>query len=176
MQKLLDTTVMIGGEDWSTYLTKYKLRNSCLMSEEDLKTISEFLKEGVSIEFSELKQALQIHLRNRLDDAEENIKDIMSGSTMKTPDDAMKIIQFRCSDIYSFEKEFNEFIPPYSYALFKKWKKEIDNLDMYQDKMQFFDAFSAIEEEFEKTEKIIQEYVIRMESAIEHYIDIKRGK
>ena len=56
------------------------------------------------------------------------------------------------------------------------WKKRIKKLDKAKNKIRLFKDFAEIETEFEELELILMNAATELDSAIQHQIDIARGK
>ncbi len=57
-----------------------------------------------------------------------------------------------------------------------KWRTATDVLNAIEDKLEMFDRFATIEDEFEPLEKMIDDTVSDIDRQIQHEIDVARGK
>jgi hypothetical protein len=57
-----------------------------------------------------------------------------------------------------------------------KWRIATDVLNAIEDKLEMFDRFATIEDEFEPLEKMIDDTVSDIDRQIQHEIDVARGK
>ena len=59
---------------------------------------------------------------------------------------------------------------------FTKWRAATDALNAVEDKLEMFDRFATIEDEFEPLEPTIDDTVSDIDRQIQHEIDVMRGK
>lgn len=72
--------------------------------------------------------------------------------------------------------EVRAFVAPHGPDAFTKWRAATDALNAVEDKLEMFDRFATIEDEFEPLETMIDDTVSDIDRQIQHEIDVMRGK
>jgi hypothetical protein len=72
--------------------------------------------------------------------------------------------------------EVRAFVAPHGPDAFTKWLTATDALNAVEDKLEMFDRFATIEDEFEPLEKMIDDTESDIDRQIQLEIDIARGK
>jgi len=70
--------------------------------------------------------------------------------------------------------EVHAFVAPHGPDAFTKWRTATDALNAMEDKLEMFDRFATIEDEFEPLEKMIDDTVSDIDRQIQHEIDVAR--
>jgi len=170
------------GQDWSEYFLKYEFPDKYLFPKNGLQLISDKLKIGVASDFQSLKADLIMHLKGRIEDMLSNIKFIMTDgwNNNKSLDETLKLIQLfgivKKVERNEFEEKAMKFTPQFTLSNFKEWKRKADELSIYEDKYDLFNAFSVLEKEFEGLEGIVQDAAIELDGYIQMQIDASLGK
>ena len=92
---------------------------------------------------------------------------------------SLKVIQFWHQHLMPSSTslvEVHAFVAPHGPDAFTKWRTATDALNAVEDKLEMFDRFSTIEDEFEPLEKMIDDNVSDIDRHIQHEIDVARGK
>ena len=145
------------------------------------KRIAAQLRLGLPLDDNEIRTALTAHLTDRLDAMEDGLG-FVTESWPAEPDEArvLKAIQFShvhpgC-DPATQNAQLKNFTPTYNHDSFKRWRAAIEVLDATHDKLEMFDRFATIEDEFEPLEKMIDDVVSAIDAQIQTEIDLARGK
>jgi hypothetical protein len=95
----------------------------------------------------------------------------------------LKVVQFWHQNprppIHSPEQthaQIHAFIAPHGPDAFTKWRAATDALNAVEDKLEMFDRFATIEDEFEPLETMIDDYVSDIDRYVQSQIDVARGK
>ena len=72
--------------------------------------------------------------------------------------------------------EVRAFVAPHGPGAFTKWRAATDALNAVEDKLEIFDRFATIEDEFEPLETMIDGSVSDIDRQIQHEIDVMRRK
>jgi hypothetical protein len=172
-----------GGENYD-WLKKYGLETKFASSEEILPRITEGLRAGLPLDVAGIRTALVTHLIGRLDAMENQlvfIEEFLPHDVRaETP---LKVVQFWHQNprptIVSPEQthaQIRAFVAPHGPDAFTKWRAATEALNAVEDKLEMFDRFATIEDEFEPLEMMIDDYVSDIDRYIQSQIDIARGK
>lgn len=166
---------------WKKFFKNYGVSKRMFFDKKTWKKIVKILKKNISLTCNELREILKEHLLLRIDDAIERIEFIMrDGLGEKSLEEALKYIQLIESGViiglHDPKPLLRKFKASFKMKDFKKWKKRIKQFDKIRSKIQLFKAFSRIENEFEEIEKQIIKATSDLDAAIQHDIDVARGK
>ncbi len=175
-------------DDWSPFFKKYSLGNGKdryrILSEEDIEAILNTFRVELSLDLNELKGTLQAYISNRLDRTMDKLRFISEtlGGAIST---TIKLVQFtslpestNCSnrELLLRSKEFNAYNPPIKEEHFTKWKTQLELFSNISEKLDLFIIFKQLEDQFEPFEHKVHEVADELDMAIQHYIDLARGK
>lgn len=141
--------------------------------------IAKVLRSGLSLKASGVRTALVEHLNDRLDGMEDNISAIFGITSIKSDRAlALKAVQYwhhhdRMMNID--DAKFESFVPPFGSDVITGWRLAAAQLNSGRDKMELFDRFAVIEDEFEPLEKTLDHVVSAIETAGEAQSDLERG-
>ncbi len=173
------TTSWTGGENYN-WLKKYGIPNEFGLPEEIRPRIAEGLRAGLPLDIAGIQTALATHLSDRIDAMENQLifveECLPPGLRTETP---LKVIQFwhqHTMPPNASLAEVQAFIAPHGSDAFAKWRTATDALNAVEDKLEMFDRFATIEDEFEALEKMINDTVSDIDRQIQHEIDVARGK
>jgi hypothetical protein len=68
------------------------------------------------------------------------------------------------------------FVAPHDLTSISNWRVAVEKLSTITDKLEMFDQFATIEDEFEPLEEMIDETVGEIDAYIQLEVDIARGK
>jgi hypothetical protein len=164
------TTSWVGGENYD-WLKRYGIRNPrrIHMSEEIRPRIAKKLRSGLPLDAEGIRTALIAHLTDRLD-AMENQLDFVSENT-KGQDRAQTL-----RSIQSWQLPEQQVSASHDLESFKRWRAAVEGLNAVGDKMEMFDQFAAIEDDFEPVEMMIDDAVSKIDAQIQLAVDEMRGK
>ena len=170
-------------DDRKTFFGRYKTagHKNGMLKDRGLSIIKRSLKEGISIDINELRRVLQQTMYERINNSVESIDFVMrDGLGFKSREKTLKMIQLIQSGTLvgpvDYKKPLREFIPKFTMKNLSLWKKQIKKLDKAKNKIRLFKDFAEIETEFEELELILMNAAMELDSAIQHQIDIARGK
>ena len=144
--------------------------------------ISETLRVGLPLDIEGIRAALTTHLRSRLDGIEESIDFIVDNTQPdRGREQVLKEVQYWNSDRAKApwgyaEAAFVQFRPENTLASIKEWRQDGSALEGVADKLELFNWFADIEDEFEPLEALLNEVAGLIEGAIEAEVDRRRGK
>jgi len=173
------STAWIGGENYD-WLKKYGIQNKMASPEEMRPRIAEGLRSGLPLDVAGIRTALATHLMDRIDAMENQLvyieefvpRDFRAETTLK-------VVQFWHQNPMppnpSLE-QVHAFVAPHRPDAFRNWRAATDALSAVEDKLEMFDRFATIEDEFEPLEKMIDDNVSDIDRHIQHEIDVARGK
>jgi len=72
--------------------------------------------------------------------------------------------------------QIHAFVAPHGSDALRKWRAATNALNAVKDKLEMFDRFATIEDEFEPLETMIDDYVSDIDRYIQSQIDVARGK
>jgi hypothetical protein len=173
------TTSWTGGENYD-WLKKYGIPNKFALPEEIRPRIAEGLRAGLPLDIAGIQTALATHLSDRIDAMENQLifveECLPSDLRAETP---LKVIQFwhqHPMPPNASLAEVHAFVPPQGPDAFTKWRTATGALNAMEDKLEMFDRFATIEDEFEPLEKMLDDTVSDIDRQIQHEIDVARGK
>ena len=143
--------------------------------------ISAQLRSGLRLDTTGVRDALVAHLTDRLE-AMDNELGFVAENSLVGPDRALtlKAIQFWNADssrrAINQGPELEAFVPPHDLCSLTRWREAVEGLSTIDDKLDMFDCFATIEDEFEPLEKMIDDTVSAIDNAIQSEIDRIRGK
>jgi len=151
--------------DW---LKRYGIREPFRKSEEVRSRIAKKLRSGLPVDVEGIRTALIAHLTGRLDAMESQLDFISENTRGQDRDRTLKSIQSwpqvpAQSSTHDMES-------------FKRWRVSVEGLSGVGDKLEMFDQFATIEDEFEPLEIMIDDTVSHIDSQIQLAIDEARGK
>ena len=167
------------GGDSEAWLERYGLRAYASDIES---SISETLRIGLALDAENIRAALTMHLRSRLDGIEENISWIIDHHPLAQDSErVLKVIQYWNADRDRYPWVFTEpsflgFVPQYTRASIAHWRQRVSALENSADKLESFNRFADIEQEFEPLERLLSEVVALIDQATQLLIDQMRGK
>ena len=171
------TTVWRSGQNYD-WLKKYGIQQR--FSQETPAHIAEGLRAGLPLDIAGIRAALAAHLKDRIDAMENQLvfveECLPSDLRAETP---LKVIQFWHKHPIppnASLAEVHAFVAPHGADAFTKWRNATDALNAVADKLEMFDRFATIEDEFEPLEKMIDDTVSDIDRQIQHEIDVARGK
>jgi hypothetical protein len=183
---LLDTlrrhsTTWHGG-DSEAWLERYGFSRFVCNADEIQLGISQALRAGLPLDAEGIRTALSTHLTSRLDGIEESI-DFVRESTHpdRNKEEALKGVQYWNADRsrnpwVCAEPAFTMFRPRYTLASIEQWRREVAALHGVADKLEMFNRFADIEDDFEPLEELLSEVAGLIDNAIQAEIDLRRGK
>ncbi len=173
------TTVWHGGQDYD-WLKKYGIQEKVALQEEIHLRIAEGLRAGLPLDLAGIRTALATHLGDRIDVMENQLvfveEFLPSDLRAETP---LKVIQFWHQNPMppnASPAAVHAFVAPHDADVFTRWRTATDALNAVGDKLEMFDRFATIEDEFEPLEKMIDDTVSDIDRQIQHEIDVARGK
>lgn len=174
------TTTWQSGEDYD-WLRKYGISKTLHISDEIRPRIAKTLRTGLPLDVAGIRTALIAHLTGRLD-AMENQLTFIDENLPTGPDRAktLKTIQFWHQ--YPPGRpgkpsvDLHAFVAPCDLESFRRWRVAVEALSLMEDKLEMFDQFATIENEFEPLERMIDDTVSEIDAQIQHAIDVMRGK
>ena len=177
------TTAWMGGKNYD-WLKRYGLETKFAPSEELRPRIAEGLRAGLPLDIAGIRTALATHLMGRIEVMENQLNFIGEFLPLdvraETP---LKVVQFWHQNprppIHSPEEthaQIHAFVAPHGPDAFTKWRAATDALNVVEDKLEMFDRFATIEDEFEPLEAMIDDYVSDIDRYIQSQIDVARGK
>lgn len=174
-----------GGTTWNSgenydWLKKYGIQKKFAPPEETRPRIAEGLRAGLPLDITGIRTALATHLRDRIDAMENQLvfveECLPPVLRAETP---LKVIQFwhqHPMPPNASLAEVHAFVAPHGPDAFTGWRTATDALNVVEDKLEMFDRFATIEDEFEPLEKMIDDTVSDIDRQIQHEIDVARGK
>ncbi|MCK4947822.1 MAG: hypothetical protein KAS46_05575 [Candidatus Aureabacteria bacterium] len=170
-------------EERRVFFEKYKNAKTTnnMLKDNGLIIIMNSLRRGISLDCNELRKVLQQTLKDRILISLESIDFVMrDGFQCKTREKALKLIQLihsgKLHGPIDYKEPLRNFTPKYTMKNFSTWRKKIKKLKELKSKVKLFKAFSAIETEFEKLETMLATAAMELDLAIQHKIDMMRGK
>ena len=170
-------------DDRNAFFKRYKTagHNNGMLKDSGLSIIKKSLKEGISVDINELRMLLQQTMYERINNSVESIDFVMrDGLRFKSREKTLKMIQLIQSGTLvgpvDYRKPLKKFIPKFTMKNLSLWKKRIKKLDNARSKIRLFKDFAKIETEFEELELILMNAAMELDSAIQHQIDMARGK
>lgn len=166
---------------WKRFFKKYQVKKMGILDKRTWNKVVKKLKGKVTITCRELREALKTHLLSRIDEAIQGVEFVMTdGLGEKSKERTLKYIQLVESGVIIGLRDSNallrKFKAKYKMKDFEKWERRIDKFNNIRSKIQLFKVFSKIENEFEEIEKQIIKASSELDAAIQHEIDVARGK
>lgn len=175
-----------GVTSWTSETDHSWLRNYHMESPVDSagdmrRRIATQLRLGLALNDDEIRSALSGHLTDRLNAMEDGLDIVMeSWPTGLDKAQVLKAIQFYHAhpgcDPAAHDSQMKTFTATYDPESFKRWRAAIELLNATNDKLEMFDRFATIEDEFEPLERIIDDVVSAIDAQIQTEIDLARGK
>jgi hypothetical protein len=173
------STVWHSGDNYD-WLKRYGIDKKLAPSAETRARIADGLRVGLPLDTAGIRTALATHLMGRIDAMENQLvfveeclpPDLRAETTLK-------VIQFwhqHPMPPNASLAEVRAFVAPHGPDAFTKWRAATDALNAVKDKLEMFDQFATIEDEFEPLETIIDDTVSDIDRQIQHEIDVMRGK
>ena len=167
--------------DW---LKKYGIPKKMVSPTEMLPRFAEGLRDGLPLDVAGIRAALVTHLVGRLDAMENQLVFIEEFLPREVrAETALKVVQFWHQNpkptIVSppqIHAQIHAFVAPHVPDVFTNWRAATDALNAVEDKLEMFDRFATIEDEFEPLEAKIDDYVSDIDRYLQSQIDIARGK
>ena len=173
------TTSWIGRNNYD-WLKKYGIQEKHPRPDETRSRIAEVLRAGLPLDIDGIRIALATHLKDRIEVMENQLvfveECLPAQLRAETP---LKIVQFWNQNPMppnASIEQVHEFVPAHGADAFTKWRTATDSMNLLGDKLEMFDRFSTIEDEFEPLERIIDDTVSDIDRQIQHEIDVARGK
>lgn len=166
---------------WRRFQRKYGRQGFYMFSPEVPLEISKKVRGSISISLNRLRQTLKKHLKARLVQTLENLEQVRQDglgniSTAK----ALKELQFIEDQIVRdapvHKRDLKKYSPKFRMTDFAKWKRAIRSLDDLTDKYLLFNRFTTVEREFLEMEEVIDLAARHVDEAVQHAIDVARGK
>jgi len=170
------------GGDSEAWLERYGFSQFSYGADDIQTSISETFRVGLPLDIEGIRAALTTHLRSRLDGIEECIDFIMDNAQHdRSREQVLKAVQYwnanRGRDPWGYaEPAFMQFQPGNTLASIREWRQDVSALERVADKLELFNWFADIEDEFEPLEAALNEVAGLIESAIEAEVDRGRGK
>ena len=167
-----------GGADYS-WVQKYGIESPRLFfgSEEMGQHIARQLRADLPLDDTELRNSLIVHLTERLDAMEGQLAYVRENMELKDSAEALRNVQFwKSSPGYVDPAKLSSFVARHDLASIAKWRAGVEALNSIADKLDRFDQFATIEDDFEPLERMIDDVVGAIDEQIQLAIDIARGK
>jgi hypothetical protein len=173
------TTSWIGGNNYD-WLKKYGIQEKHPRPDETRSRIAEVLRADLPLDIDGIRIALATHLKDRIEVMENQLvfveECLPAQLRAETP---LKIVQFWHQNPMppnASIEQVHEFVPAHGTDAFTKWRTATDSMNQLGDKLEMFDRFATIEDEFEPLERIIDDTVSDIDRQIQREIDVARGK
>jgi hypothetical protein len=177
----LHSTTWHGG-DSEAWLERYGFSRYHYAANDIQTSISDALRVDLPLEVEGVRAALTAHLRSRLDGIEESIDFIIDNAQPdRSREEVLKAVQYwnadRSRTPWSFgEQSLSQFPPRYTPASIEEWRREVSALEGVADKLELFNWFADIEDEFEPLEGLLNEVAGLIDSALQAEMDRMGGK
>lgn len=166
-----------GNYDW---LKKYGIEKKYAPPDETRPRIAEVLRAGFPLDIDGIRTALATHLKDRIEVMENHLVFVQECLPEKLrAETPLKVVQFWHQNPMppnASMKQVHAFVAPHGADAFAKWRTATDSMNQLADKLEMFDRFATIEDEFEPLEKMIGDTVSDIDRQIQHEIDVARGK
>ena len=173
------TTVWIGGGNYD-WLKKYGIEKKHAPADEIRPRIAEVLRAGLPLDIDGIRTALATHLKARIEVMENQLVFVEEVLPQKLRDETpLKVVQFWHQNPMppnASIEQVHAYVAPHGADAFNIWRTATDSLNQLGDKLEMFDRFATIEDEFEPLEKMIDDTVSDIDRQIQHEIDVARGK
>ena len=173
------STAWIGGENYD-WLKKYGIQKKMAPLEEMRSRIAEGLRAGLPLDVAGIRTALATHLMGRIEVMENELAFIEEFLPLDfRAETTLKVVQFWHQNPMPPNPslaQVHAFVAPHGPDAFRNWRAATDALNAVEDRLEMFDRFATIEDEFEPLEKMIDDNVSDIDRQIQHEIDVARGK
>ena len=167
-----------GGADYS-WVQRYGIERPRLFfgSEEMRQHIAKKLRADLPLDDAEIRDSLIVHLTERLDAMEGQLDYVRENMELKDSAEALRNVQFwKSSPRYVDPAKLSSFVARHDLASIAKWRAGVEGLNSIADKLDMFDQFATIEDDFEPLDRIIDDVAGDIDEQIQLAIDIARGK
>jgi hypothetical protein len=170
------------GGDSEAWLERFGFGRFGYNADEIQSRISEALRLELPLDAEGIRAALTAHLGSRLDGIDASIDFIIENAQPERGrEEVLKAVQYwnadRDRNPWAFaEPPFLQFRPRYTLASIEQWRREVSALDGVADKLELFNWFADIEDNFEPLEGLLDEVAWLIDRAIQAEIDRRRGK
>lgn len=167
----------VGNYDW---LKKYGIERKYAPPDETRPRIADVLRAGLPLDIDGIRTALATHLKDRIEVMENQL--VFVEECLPAPLQAetpLKVVQFWHQNPMppnASMEQVHAFVPTHGADAFANWRTATDSMNQLADKLEMFDRFATIEDEFEPLEKMIDDTVSDIDRQIQHEIDVARGK
>jgi hypothetical protein len=168
------STSWSSGGDYS-WLEKYGIKQHFGASDDVRECIAKQLRSDLPLDDVEIRQSLIVHLTDRLDGLESQL-DFISENTRDETAEVLRWVQFWKGTPAPAPALLPTFVAPHDLTSIANWRVAIEMLSTITDKLEMFDQFATIEDEFEPLEEMINEIAGEIDEHIQLQIDIARGK
>ncbi|HYM75650.1 MAG TPA: hypothetical protein VE377_06695 [Candidatus Dormibacteraeota bacterium] len=173
------STIWIGGENYD-WLKRYGTQEKHARPDETRPRIAEALRAGLPLDIDGIRTALAAHLKDRIEVMENQLVFVEECLPEKLrAETPLKVVQFWHQNPMppnASIEQVHAFVAPHGPDAFAKWHTATHALNQLGDKLEMFDRFATIEDEFEPLEKMIDDTVADIDREIQHEIDVARGK
>lgn len=173
------TTTWSGSENYD-WLKRYGIPKKFATTEEMRLRMAEKLRTGLALDIAGIRTALASHLRDRINVMENQLAFVQGWlPPVLRAETALKVIQFFHQHPMATKaplESIRAFVAPHGADTFTKWRTATDALNTSDDKLEMFDRFATIEDEFEPLEKMIDDTVSDIDRQIQRETDSARGK
>lgn len=167
-----------GGADYG-WLQKYGVQRPRLFlgSEDVRQHIAQQLRADLPLDDAEIRKSLIVHLTERLDAMEGQLDYVRENMELKDAAEALRHVQFwKSSPGHVDPPKLSSFVARHDLTSIAKWRAGVEALNSIADKLDMFDQFATIEDDFEPLERMIDDVVGDIDEQIQLAIDIARGK
>ena len=167
-------------DDDLTWLERYAVAPPYSNHEDIRAHIADRLRQDLPLDVEGIRDALVTHLAGRLEAARNQLDFVVGNAAIGSDRPrVLKAIQFW--EVYPAvdprkSREFARFKPRYTVESFSRWDREVAHLKMIEDRIELFEQFAVVEDDFEPLERMIDEWVNVIDNAIQMELDRIRGK
>jgi hypothetical protein len=170
-----------GYESWASdadysWLDRYGIKRHFPASDKPRERIAKQLRSDLPLDDVEIRQSLIVHLTDRLDGMEAQLDSICEDTVVKNAAEALRWVQFWKGTPAPTPAQLPTFVVSHDLTSIANWRVAVEKLSAITDKLEMFDRFATIEDEFEPLEKMIDEVVGEIDAHIQLEMDIARGK
>jgi len=168
--------------DSEAWLERYGVSWFGYNADEIQAAISRALRLGLPLDTDDIRAALATHLTSRLDGIDDSIKFIAQNARPhRSGEEVLKAVQYWNTDRDGpprgdGDPAFLQFRPQHTLASIERWRERITALGGIADKLELFNLFADIEDDFEPLERSLNEAAGLIDRAIQAEIDLLRGK
>lgn len=167
-------------DNYLRFEERYGLSAMNAGQKEGLLKIRGRLREGLPLEFFDLRDDLVTHLEARLEDLMQAIQFIAENVSEKGDfDGALKHVEYwfpRGGSSHRPQSTFDAFVPRHNMSELESWKAETQALKSLNDRLVLFAEFARHETFLEPIEEMVYEAAAALDHAIDMEIDRMRGK